>query len=211
MRALRALPWLLYGAVLGGCQTPPAVYELAEKTSASAGTFQQRLGEMAFQSKVLAARRADNVASMDALNAELDSYLKRELYMREKASAAGEWPRIDALIRELTSLRDELVAIENAAKFSQQDRRASVLALHADLNAFHAAMRDAATALNALAKQESDTERAAFLGKFLLDVQESVHEELKASDAAAQAAKGLVDKVKAELQSSAQRDSDGQE
>lgn len=211
MTAIRTVVWLLCGGILGGCQTPGAVYELADKTSANAGIFQQHLGEMAVQSKAFAGRRADHIATMDAFNADLDSYLKRELYMRQKAAAAGDWPKIEALMKELTSLRDELVAIENGANFAQQERRANVLALYSDLSTFQTPMRDAANSLNALAKQESGAERAAFLGKFLVDVRKSLSESLAGNDAAAKAAQALLDKIKADLKSATQGDADGQE
>jgi Mg2+ and Co2+ transporter CorA len=196
-RHTRGLLCALLASALAGCQTPSAVYELAEKTSANAGAFQQHLGEMAAQSKALALRRAEHVASMDAFNAELDGFIKRELYMREKADA--DWPKINALVKELAGLRDELLAIEAAARFAEQDRRKSVLAQHTDLNAFRSAMLDAANALNALAKHESDSERARFFGKFLVDVQKDVRASLDSNDKTSQAAKALVDEIKSDL------------
>jgi hypothetical protein len=187
-------------AALYGCQTPSAVYELAEKSSANAGAFQQQLGEMAAQSKALAAKRADHVAAMDAFNAEFDSYLKRELYMREKSLAPAEWAKVQALMKELVALRDQLIAIEATAQFAQQERRQAVLGLRTDLNTFQAAMRDATNALNTLAKHQSDSERAAFFGKFLGDVHKEVKNVLESNDATAQKAKAALDKLKNEFQ-----------
>jgi hypothetical protein len=189
-------------AVLSGCQTPNALYELAEKTSANAAVFQQHLGEMAAQSKGLAARRAEHVAAMDAFNAELDAFLKRELYMREKSLGSSEWSKVQALMNELVALRDELLAIEAKAEFARSDRRKAVLALHTELSTFSAAMRNAANALNALAKRESDTERARFLASFLNDVQKDVKKKLEENDDTAKAAKGLMDKIKTEFRDS---------
>jgi hypothetical protein len=203
------LRMLLCGLILSGCQTAPSVYKLAEKTSANAGVFQQHLGDLADQSKTLASRRADHVASMDAFNADLDSYLKRELYMIEKSSKASEWSRTDALIKELTALRDELVEIQTIAKTSRQERRSNVLALYADLNTFQAAMRDTASALNALAKEESATERAAFLGTFLSDLRNNIRDALASDDAASQKAKALVDQFKEGLTREEQGETDG--
>ena len=199
-RICTPLPLALWAAALLGCQTPSAVYELAEKSSANAGTFQQRLGEMAAQSKSLAASRAEHVAAMDAFNAEFDSYLKRELYMREKSLSAAEWAKVQALLKELVALRDQLIAIEATAQFAQKERRQAVLGLHTDLNTFHAAMRDTANALNALAKRESDRERAEFFGKFLGEVRKDINKELESNDATAQAAKEVLDRIKKEFQ-----------
>lgn len=196
----RLLPWAFCAAALCGCQTPSAVHELAEKSSANAGVFQQDLGEMAAQSKALAARRADHIAAMDAFNAELDSYLKRELYMREKSLGAAEWARVNALMKELVTLRDELIAIEATAQFAQKERRQAVLGLRTDLNTFQAAMRDTTNALNALARPESDRQRAAFFGKFLGDVHKDVRKALESGDATAQKAKAALDKLKQEFQ-----------
>jgi len=187
-------------ATLFGCQTPTAVYELAEKSSANAGAFQQQIGEMRAQSKSLAANRADHIASMDAFNAAFDSYLKRELYMREKSLGPGQWAQIQALMQELTELRDKLMAIEASAQFAQGERRQAVLGLHSDLNAFQVAMREATNALNALAKRESDRERATFFGKFLGDVQREVKKELEKNDTAAQNARAAIGKLKSEIQ-----------
>ena len=195
---------LLCGAaalLLAGCQTPPAVYELADKTSANAGIFQGYLGQMAEQSKAIAARRAEHVASMDAFNAELDTFIKRELYMREKASVSGDWAKADALMKELAGLRDELIAVEAGAQFAQQERRKAILDAHKDLETFQATMRDAANALNALAKHESDLERARFFGKYMADVAKSARASLDKSDQASRAAKDLVDKVTDDLRS----------
>jgi hypothetical protein len=176
---------------------------------ANAGVFQQHLADLADQSKTLASRRADHIASMDAFNAEQDSYLRRELYMLEKSSKASEWSRTDALIKELAALRDELVEIQTIAKTSRQERRSSVLALYADLNTFQAAMRDTASALSALAKAESATERAAFLGAFLSDLRNNIRDALASDDAASQKAKALVDQLKEGLTRKEQRETDG--
>lgn len=205
IRMRAALSWALCAA-LCGCQTPSAVYELAEKSSANAGAFQQHLGEMAAQSRALAAKRAEHVAAMDAFNAEFDSYLRRELYMREKSLGASEWARVQALMKELVELRDGLIAVEATAQFAQKERRSAVLGLHADLSTFQAAMREATNALNALARHESDRERAAFFGRFLGDVHKDVKKALESNDDTAQKARAALDGLKKEFQQSAQDD-----
>jgi hypothetical protein len=186
-------------ALLCGCQTPGAVRELAEKSSANAGAFQQQLAEMAAQSKALAARRAEHIAAMDAFNAELDAYLKRELYMREKSLPTADWARLSALLKELAALRDQLAAIEAAAQVAQNQRRQVVLGLHTDLNTFQAAMRDAANSFDSLAKARGGRQRAEFLGKFVGEVHKEVQKALESNDATAQAAKAALDKIKAEF------------
>jgi hypothetical protein len=199
---------LLAAAVLlGGCQTPAAVYELAEYTSANAGTLQHHLGATAAQSKALAGRRAEHVEAMDAFNARLDAYLRRELCMRQRSLSAADWAEVSKLMKELGALRDELIAIESSAATTAGARKKEVLATQKDLDAYQASLRDTANALNALAKQESASERAKFIGKFLGEVKADIDEALKKNDKAAVAAKAGLDKVKASLKESADADS----
>jgi hypothetical protein len=186
-------------ALVCGCQSSGPVRELAEKSSANAAAFQQQLAEMAAQSKALAARRAERIAAMDAFNAELDAYLKRELFMREKSLPAAEWARVSALLKELAALRDQLAAIEAAAQLAENERRQAVLGLRTDLNTFQAAMRDAASSFDSLAKAPGGRERAEFLGKFVGEVHKEIQKALERNDATAQAAKAALDRIKAEF------------
>src|SRR6266852_5232276 len=103
-----------------GCQTQPAVYELAEKTSMNTGVFQHHLGDLAAGSKALAAERADLIVSMESFNARLDGFIKRELYMRQQSNKPADWAKIDALMKKLTALRDEIIRIEQAARIADR-------------------------------------------------------------------------------------------
>jgi hypothetical protein len=199
---IRALAGAL-GLVLGGCQTPAAVYELAEKTTANAGVFQHHLGELAGRSKELASERADAVVSMEAFNAELDSYIRRELYMREQSSRPATWASIEALMKKLAALRDEIIRIEQAAIIAEQARRQEILTHRTDLNTHAAAMRDTAVALGAIAERESTQARARFIGRFLIDARADVQTALEKGDEPSKQVKALIEKVKADLKGSA--------
>lgn len=210
MRALirmrRSAAFAFVAAVSAGCQTPPAVYDLAEKTSSSAAVFQSHLATVASQSKSLAQTRADHVVSMESFNAQLDSKLKRELYMQQHANPAADWNEMKALMDELTALRDDLIKIELSARIAEDDRRKEILAKQSDLNAYAGSLRDAANALNALAQHESKSERVKFIGQFLRDVRTDLNASLEKSDKTSQAAKQLVDKLKADLKSTESSD-----
>ena len=209
MKRGRRIPHIAVGAVsilLAGCQTPPAVYELAEKTTANAGVFQHYLADLAARSKDIDAERATAVASMEAFNADLDGFIKREMYMREQSNTPADWARIDALIKKLTALRDEIIRIEQASRIAQEARGQEILAQRTELNTYSAAMRDTANALSALAQQESAQERARFVGHFLLDVRNDVRTALEKGDEPSKHAKALIDKVKADLKGSEKTD-----
>lgn len=203
-RLLAPLPIALS---LAACQTPPAVYDLAEKTSANTGVFQHRLADLSAGSRALAGQRADLIVSMEAFNVELDGFIKRELYMRQQSASSADWAKIDALMKKLATLRDEIIRIETMAKIAQQDRRQEIVSGQSDLNVNAAAMREAATALNALAKAESSEERARFIGGFLKNVRDEVNAALKKDDKSAQAANTLVNKIKVDLKGAAGTDS----
>lgn len=188
-----------FAALLAGCQTPPAVYALAEKSSGSAGIFQNHLAELAAQERALARQRAEQVAAMDAFNARLDGVLKRELFMQQRSRTPAEWSQIQAQMEALQSLRDELVQIEENAKFAQADRQEQILAAQADLDIFRDALREATNALDALARRESGKDRARFLGQFLRDLRGELKQSLDKNDKASQAAKKLVDDLKAKI------------
>ena len=190
-----------------GCHTPPAVYELAEKSSANAGVFQHHLGDLADASRALAGERADLIVSMESFNARLDGFIKREIYMRQQSNKPGDWSGIDALMKKLTALRDDIVRIEQASRIAEQDRRQEILAKRTDLNTNAAAMRDASNALNALAKRESTAERARFIGRFLQDVRDDARAALEKADKTSQDAKVLIDKIKGDLKGAAGVDS----
>jgi hypothetical protein len=192
---------------LAGCQTPPAVYELAETSSANAAVFQQHLGDLAGASKALAGERADLVVSMEAFNARLDSFVKREIYMRQQSNKPADWSRIEVLMKKLAALRNEIIKIEQAARIAEQSRRKEILGRRTDLDTYATAMREAANALNALAQREGSEERARFIGRFVADVNKDVRAALENSDETSKAAKGLVDKVKGELKDAAASDS----
>ncbi len=194
-----------------GCQTQPAVYELAEKTSMNTGVFQHHLGDLAAGSKALAAERADLIVSMESFNARLDGFIKRELYMRQQSNKPADWAKIDALMKKLTALRDEIIRIEQAARIAEQSRRQEILAKHTDLNTNAAAMRDATNALNALAKHESPEERARFIGGFLKDVKSEVDTALKQDNKTSQNANALITKIKDELKGAVGVDSNNPE
>lgn len=193
--------------LLPGCQTPPAVYDLAEKTSANAGAFQVRLGELDARSKALAGKRADLIVSMESFNAELDGFVKRELYMRQQSNKPADWAKIDALMKKLAALRDELIKIEQDARIAEQQRRQEILARRTDLNTNAAAMRDATNALNALARRESVEDRAKFIGRFVKDVKDEVDAGLAKDDKTSRDANALADKIKGSLKSAAGTDS----
>ncbi len=199
MEVRRAAAFAFVAIASAGCQTPSAVYDLAEKTSSSAAVFQNHLAEVAAQSKSLAQERADHVVSMDAFNAQLDAVLKRELYMQQHANSAADWKEIKSRMEELTALRDELIKIEQSATILENERRKEILAKQTDLNTYKTALRDLANALNALARKESKSERAQFIGKYLREVSDDLNESLKKSDKTSQAAKALVDDLKAKL------------
>jgi hypothetical protein len=181
---------------VAGCQTPPAVYELAEKTSSSAGIVQHHLAEVASQSRSLAETRSNHVVAMEAFNARLDATLKRELYMQQHSRASADWSEIKALMEQMATLRDQLLEIARSASISEADRRKEILTKHTDLNIYKTALHDTANALSALAKHESKSERAKFIGKFVGEVREDLDKSLKGSDATSKAAKGLADTIK---------------
>ncbi len=199
MSSLSRTALVLVLAVTGCAATPPAVYELAEKTSANGGLFQYHLAEMAAQSKAQAAARAAHIAEMQAFNVELDTFLKREAYMREKAQGPSDWAKAEALMKDLAKLRDELIAIEAKAQFDAEEQRKVIVAGQKALDTYPSAMRDAANALNALARREDGRERARFFGRYAAEVSKEVRKSLNENDKTSQAAKALVDKVKTEL------------
>jgi len=192
-----------------GCQTPSAVYELAEKTSGNAAVFQSHLAEVATQSRALAQRRADHIVSMEAFNVRLDGTLKRELYMQQHSRKASDWGEIRDLMQQMTALRDDLVKIEQDARIAEIDRRKEILAKQADLNTYKAALRDVATALSALAKRESDAERAQFIGKFLREVRDDMNKSLESGDETSKNAKKLLDDLKSQIKNDEPADTAG--
>jgi hypothetical protein len=201
MKTLAPIVRILAGAAcatLFGCQTPSGVYQLAEKTTANAGVFHHHLGRLADSSKALAGDRANAVVSMEAFNASLDAYIRRELYMREQSNA-GEWPRMNALIAKLTALRDEIMRIEQSARIAENERRQQILAKRTELDTYATSMRETANALSALAQRESAEERVRFIGRFLLDVRADVDEALEKNDKTSKDAKALLGKIKAEF------------
>jgi hypothetical protein len=190
----RALSCVIVLGVMG-CQTPAAVYDLAEKTTANAGVLQSHLRELSESSKALATDRAAAVVSMEAFNAEVDAYIKRELYMRQQSNSSAEWQKMQALMNKLTALRDELIRIEQSARIAEQERRQQILARRTELDTYAAAMRETASALSALAQRESSEERARFIGNFLVDVRQDVDTALQKTDKTSQAANALLKEV----------------
>lgn len=182
-----------------GCQTPPTVYELAEKTSINTGMFQSHLGDLSARSKALAKDRADQVVAMESFNAMLDAKLKRELYMQEQSRAVADWTEMKALMERLTALRDGLLKIEQDASFAAGDRRKALLAAQKELDTFKAALRDATGALTALAKQESRSERAKFFAAFAREVRNDMKKSLESGDETARKAKELLDSIESQF------------
>lgn len=191
-----ALPGLL---ALSACQTPPAVYELAEKSGSNAGVLQGHIAAVAAQSKAVAGARADLIVSLEAHNARLAATLAREVYMQQHARPAPQWADIKALSDELTALRDDLVQIEAKSTILEADRRKELLATQTTLNAYNAALRDTASALGTLAEKESASERARFLAAFAREVRSDFKASLAGNDAAAQSAADLLAAIKAQL------------
>ncbi|MEO8020426.1 hypothetical protein [Polaromonas sp.] len=184
---------------LAACQTPPAVYELAEKSGSNAGVLQGHLAAVAAQSKTIASARADLIVSLEAHNARLAATLAREVYMQQHARPATEWAEIKALSGELTALRDDLVLIEAKSTILEADRRKELLATQTALNTYKAALRDTASALGSLAEKESASERAKFLAAFAREVRSDFKASLESNDATAQSASDLQAAIKAQL------------
>ena len=84
-----------------------------------------------------------------------------------------------------------------------------VIANHADLNTYKAALRDVATALNALAKRESNAERAQFIGKFLREVRDDLNKSLESGDETSKNAKKLLDDLKSQFKNAEPADAGG--
>lgn len=182
--------------LLAGCQTHPAVYELAEKSSSNAGIFQGHLAALAAQSASLAQQRAENVISLEAGTARLDAHLRRELYMQQQSRLAPDWAEVNQLLGRLISLRDELIAIEESAHIASAQRREELLSQQTKLETYKAALRETATALNALAKHETTQERAKFLATFARAVRDDMKKALEDGDKTAIKAKALIDSIK---------------
>lgn len=182
--------------LLAGCQTPPAVYELAEKSSSNAGVFQGHLAALSAQSASLAQQRAENVISLEEGTARLDAHLRRELYMQEQSRAAGDWAEVNQLLGRLIALRDQLIAIEQSAIFASAQRRKELLSQQTQLETYKAALRQTATALSALAKRETTQERAKFLATFARAVRDDMKKALEDGDQTAIKAKALIDSIK---------------
>lgn len=182
-----------------GCKTPPAVYELAEKSSVNAGVFQGHLAELAAQSEALAKERANNIVALEALNARLEGELKRELYMQQHSRSSADWAEMKALMDRLSGLRDDLIKIEKDAGFAAADRRAALLAGQTGLNAYKAALRETSAALGTLAKEESRTERVKFFRAFVREVRTDMKAAAERGDADAVKAKELLDDISGQL------------
>lgn len=188
---------VLAAMVLCGCQTPSAVYELAEKSSSNAGAFQGQLAALSSQSANLAQHRVDNIVAMQAEVSRLDAYIRRELYMQEQSRSSKEWQEVSALLQRLTSLRDELMDIEESAALATEQRRKDLLGTRKELDMHKAALRDVAASLDALARKESTEERAKFLASFGKEVRDDMKKAEEDGDQNAARAKALVDRIKA--------------
>lgn len=202
MNVPRALTPIALTAVLAGCATPHEVYELADKSSASAALFAQHLGTLGTQSRTLAERRAANIAAMDAFNAAMHAEYQRDLAITRKV---GDGDAAKRIMDDLGAFRDELERIENAGRLSLAARSKEILQGHVALAPNAAAMRDVANTLSGLAQQESGAERAKFLAGFARQVRDEAKTLLARDDAASKAANALLDHIGVSLKPTPQK------
>jgi hypothetical protein len=199
-RSKRAVAIL--SAALAGCATPPEVYELADKSSASAALFAQHLGALGAQSRQLAERRAMQIASMDAFNAEMRAEYERDLAISRKV---GDSAGIKTIMDDVGGFRTELEKIEQAGRLSQDARRQEIMKAYVELAPNSKAVRDVSNTLSGLAQKESRAERAKFLAGFAQQVRTEAKGLLEKDDKTAEAANKLLDKLKADLTSDAKQ------
>jgi hypothetical protein len=194
----RATRFFCLGTALlvAGCTTPPAVYELAEKSAGNAGVFQGHLAELSAQSRSQGKARAENIANMDLFNAQFEGWLARELYMQQQSRPAADWAEMKTLMDRLTALRDGILKIEKDNTFKAADRKKELLSGQVELNAHRAAMRATAEALGALGKEESSKERVKFFAAFAREVRTEMNKSLESGEETTAGAKKIADRIK---------------
>ena len=192
MKAVKMLITAAVAAVMVGCATPSAVYELADKSSANAALFGQRLGTLGTQSRALAEKRAAHVASMDAFNASMQADYQRDLAITRRAGAGDAAKR---LIDDLSSFVQELERIEKSGQLSEAARRQELMNSYVALEPNKAALRNVANMLTALANQESRADRAKFLADFAAQVHREAQVLLEKDEASSKHATQLLEHI----------------
>lgn len=188
---------LLVAAVavlLTGCANrPDAVYELANKTDANVGLLTQQLHQIASDSSELYGKRVDNIARQAHVTSAGRAKLDADLWLTKKVGDGDDLVVMNDLKESLKLFSDAAASVESADKA----RRDQLAAARVKIDEITEPLGKVTSALTALAKQESTQERAKIVVAFGKEVREDVKKQLDDGSSSSNAAKALIDKIKA--------------
>jgi hypothetical protein len=180
---------------VSACAANRAAEQLAEKTAANAGVIGAHLRMLAQDSADLADLRAANVASLHAANARRRASYNYDIALTKRSGGADNLE----LIGSLEAWGKEIDAIFKAAENAEKERKAAVLATQTSLDTKSESLAQIAEALAALAKEDSNADRARFLAGYVIQLGKETDAQLDQSNKSAVAAKGLLSDVKGRL------------
>lgn len=179
---------------LAGCANKPdAVYELASKTDANVGLLSAQLHQIARDSNELYDKRADNIARQWRATAQGRATLDADVWLTRKVGDGGDLAVMDDLKKSLHLSDEAVAAVESADKA----RREQLATAKVKIDEKTEPLGKVTSALGALASHESAQERAKLVAGFGKEVRDDVKKQLDDGTASSNAAKALVDKVKA--------------
>lgn len=182
-------------AGLGGCaSTPEPVLQLAEKSSANAGVVGARLRQLAEASDALYASRAANVADLHAVNAAERASLDYDLALTRKVGQSADL----TLMKDLQAWAVEVDKLFAQSAGAEKTLRDELTAAQVKIDAKAQALQKVAQTLTSLAQQESAGDRARLMAAFAKEVRDDVKKQLDDGSESANAAKALLNQLKAD-------------
>lgn len=189
---LRRIAACALAVVLGACASvPEPVNQLAERTGANAGVLGVQLAKLSRESKEIAEMRAQTIARLHAVNAELRAHYNLDVALSRKAGQAGDLELIDVM----KEWHKEVEEIFRGVDEAEAARKAEILSHITSLDTKADALRAVADRLARIAEVEKPEDRARFLAGFVKEVRADVNRELEKDDAAANSAKALLKTV----------------
>ena len=179
-------------SILAACSSTQPVNNLAERTAANAGIISAQLNMLAQDSRQLSELRAANISQLHSSNTALRASYNYDLALTKKSGRQSNL----SIIGKLEDWHDEVNGIFKVADSAEKDRNKAILDTQTKLNTKSEALADIANALAALAKEESSTQRAIFLGGFARQLQKELDTQLNQSNKSSEHAKALLGDLK---------------
>ncbi len=184
--------------VAAGCATPPAVFQLAEKTAEGAGQFVVHLNRLEQHYQDIARQRMDLVVRREAGTRQFQADLAR--YRAINAGGGGQTDQSRWVDSKL-QLFSQLETIQREALKDDASRSRDLLGGLVPIKPYSEKLMEIGSALATQGTADSKEQRLRFLAGYLKEVRTDLKSALNEDNALAQSASTLIDSAKADLES----------